>query len=118
MCLSVRGWLATLSRSQTTLGSGNLALLIHAYCDADGQFSDSLRPYLKAFDRRDIKLDSNEKVKALLREAGNDPVMKKVQDDFFDRIYWEPAIKSADYIGVYRALSITVIYDSKIHGSY
>ena len=30
----------TYGRSQTTLGSGNLALLIHAYCDADGQFSE------------------------------------------------------------------------------
>jgi chitosanase len=108
----------TYGRSQTTLASGNLALLIRAYCDAEGIFSDSLRPYIPAVDRRDTKLDNNEKVKALLREAGNDPVMKRIQDEFFDRVYWGPALKSADYIGVNKALGITVIYDSKIHGSY
>lgn len=108
----------TYGRSQTTLASGNLALLLHAYCDANGLLSDSLRPYLPAVDRRDTKLDNNEKVKALLREAGNDPVMKRIQDEFFDMVYWGPALKSADYIGVNKALGITVIYDSKIHGSY
>jgi chitosanase len=108
----------TYGRSQTTLASGNLALLIQAYCDASGLLSDSLRPFLSAFDRRDFKLDNNEKLKALLRESGNDPVMKRIQDEFFDRVYWGPALKSADYIGVNKALGITVIYDSKIHGSY
>lgn len=108
----------TYGRSQTTLASGNLALLLHAYCDATGLLSDSLRQYLSAFDRRDIKLDNNEKVKSLLREAGNDPVMRRIQDEFFDRIYWEPALKSSEYISVIKPLSITVIYDSRIHGSY
>ena len=107
----------TYGRSQTTLASGNLALLLHAYCDANGMLSDSLRPYLSAFDRRDIKLDNNEKVKTLLRQAGDDHVMERIQDEFFDRIYWEPALKSATNIGVNKPLSITVIYDSKIHGS-
>lgn len=108
----------TYGRSQTTLASGNLALLLHTYCDAKGMFSDSLRPYLPAFDRRDFSLDNNEKVKSLLRQAGDDPVMRKVQDDFFDRIYWETALKSAEYISVVKPLSITVVYDSRVHGSY
>ncbi len=108
----------TYGRSQTTLASGNLALLLHAYCDAGGSFSDALSAYLPAFDRRDINLDSNEKVKSLLRQAGGDPVMEKVQDGFFDRIYWEPALKSAESTGISRPLGIAVIYDSRIHGSY
>jgi chitosanase len=108
----------TYGRSQTTLASGNLALLLHEYCDAGGMLSDSLRPFLSAFDRRDIKLDNNEKVKSLLRQTGDDPVMKMIQDKFFDRIYWEPALKSATNIGVNKPLSITVIYDSRVHGSY
>jgi len=107
----------TYGRSQTTLASGNLALLLHAYCNDRGLLSNSLRPYLSAFDRRDIKLDNNKKVKTLLGQAGDDPVMKRIQDEFFDRIYWEPALKSATNIGVNKPLSITVIYDSKIHGS-
>jgi chitosanase len=108
----------TYGRSQTTLASGNLALLLHAYCDAEGTLSEALKKFLSAFDRRDTKLDLNEKVKALLRQAGDDPVMRTVQDDFFDRVYWGPALKSAGAIGVSEPLSITVVYDSKIHGSF
>ncbi len=108
----------TYGRSQTTLASGNLALLIHAYCNAGGEFSEVLRPYLPAFDRRDIRLDTNEKVKSILRQAGKDPVMQKTQDEFFDRIYWMPAIISSDSIGIKRPLGVAVVYDSKIHGSF
>lgn len=108
----------TYGRSQTTLASGNLALLINAYCDAKGKFADLLKPYLQAFERCDVSLDTNEVVKNILRQAGSDPTMKNVQEDFFDRVYWEPALKSADYIGVSKPLSISVVYDSRIHGSY
>jgi len=108
----------TYGRSQTTLESGNLALLLHAYCDAGGALSDALTPFLPAFDHKDFKLDINEKVKGLLRDAGHDPVMKKAQDDFFDRVYWASALKSADYIGVKKPLGISVIYDSRIQGAY
>ncbi len=108
----------TYGRSQTTLASGNLALLLHAYCEAGGTLSEALRPYLTAFDRRDIKLDNNGKVKALLRQAGDDPVMQRIQDEFFDRIYWTPALKSAENLGAGEPLTVAVIYDSRIHGSY
>ncbi len=108
----------TYGRSQTTLGSGNLALLLHAYCDASGALSDMLRPYLPAFDRKDFKLDYNEKLKTLLREAGNDPTMARVQDEFFDRVYWTPALASADYIGIGLPLGMAVIYDGRIQGAY
>lgn len=108
----------TYGRSQTTLASGNLALLVHAYCNAGGEFSEALKPFLSAFDRRDIKLDTNEKVKSLLRQAGADPVMQKTQDAFFDRIYWNPALTSADSTGIGRPLGVAVIYDGRIHGSF
>lgn len=108
----------TYGRSQTTLGSGNLALLLHAYCDSGGVFSDALSSFLPAFDRRDERLDNNLKVKTLLRQAGGDPVMHTVQDEFFDRIYWAPTLKSAEYMGVLKPLGIAVVYDSRIHGSY
>ena len=108
----------TYGRSQTTLASGNLALLLHAYCEENGLLSDSLRSFLPAFDRRDLRLDNNEKVKAFLREAGTDPVMKRIQDEFFDRAYWDPAVKAADQMGASKPLGVTVIYDSKVHGSF
>jgi chitosanase len=108
----------TYGRSQTTLASGNLALLLHAYCEAGGQFSEKLAPYLPAFDHRDFRLDFNEKVKALLRDAGSDPVMRQVQDGFFDRVFWQPALLSARSLGIGLPLGITVVYDSWIHGSF
>ena len=108
----------TYGRSQTTLASGNLSLLLHAYCEASGKYSESIRPYLAAFDRCDLTLDRNEKLKAFLWAAGEDPIMKKVQDAFFDRLYWIPSQKEAHAIGATLPLSVTVIYDSKIHGSY
>lgn len=108
----------TYGRSQTTLGSGNLARLIKAYCDAEGRFSENLRPFLPSFEDRDVSLDTNDAVKDLLRKAGSDPVMQGLQDAFFDRLYWEPALKSAGDNGVSLPLGIAVIYDSKIHGSF
>jgi chitosanase len=108
----------TYGRSQTTLASGNLALLMHAYCEANGQYSAALRPFLPAFDRRDLTLDTNEQVKAILRSAGEDPLMKSAQDEFFDRIYWDPANEAATTLGITQALGVSVVYDSKIHGSF
>jgi len=108
----------TYGRSQTTLGSGNLALLLHDYCEAEGELSTDLEPFLPALDRRDVKLDSNERLKSLLREAGDDPVMQAVQDAFFDRIYWEPSQRAASRIGLSLALAVTVVYDGHIHGAF
>jgi len=108
----------TYGRSQTTLASGNLALLLHDYCDADGQLGHELKPFLPAFDSRDVSLDHDRGVKAILAQAGTDPVMQRIQDAFFDRVYWEPAVKSAAYLGFSKPLSVSVVYDSRVHGSY
>ena len=108
----------TYGRSQTTLASGNLALLLHDYCDADGQWAHELEPFLPAFDNRDFSLDHNHDVKAILVRAGTDPMMQRIQDAFFDRVYWAPAVKSAAYLGLEKPLSVSVVYDSRVHGSY
>jgi len=109
----------TYGRAQTTLASGNLYLLIKAYCEAaDAAVADRLQPYLDPLDRRDTALDNDAALRQLLREAGDDPVMQREQDAFFDRVYWAPAIASADYIGVQTGLGTSVIYDSRIHGSW
>ena len=109
----------TYGRSQTTLASGNLYVLIKSYCDADAaEYADDLRPYLESLGNRDLTLDHDQRFRRLLRNAGNDPVMHTVQDAFFDRVYWEPAIKSADYIGAETGLGTTIVYDSRIHGSW
>lgn len=109
----------TYGRSQTTLASGNLYLLIKAYCDEpDSQFAAQLHPYLDRLAKKDTALDTDTTLRSLLREAGDDPSMHAVQDSFFDKIYWVPSAKSAAAINITSALGTGVVYDSHIHGSW
>lgn len=109
----------TYGRSQTTLSSGNLYLLIKDYCDTpDAEFATKLKDYLEKLSNRDTSLDRDATLRNYLREAGDDPVMQDVQDRFFDRIYWSPSVNRATSIGINTALGVSVVYDSTIHGSW
>jgi len=103
----------TYGRSQTT-EYGNLGELVEMYAGAGGLYSASLRPYVGKVGRTPLTDDAT--FKDLLRRAGNeDPVMKRTQDIFFDRRYFQPALGWARNNGFARPLSILVIYDSFIH---
>lgn len=109
----------TYGKAQTTLASGNLALLLDGYCRAaDAALAGELIPFLPRVERRDFSLDRDRTFRSLLREAGDDPVMQAVQDSFFDRVYWQPAVKSLEGIGGSKALTAAVVYDSRVHGSW
>ncbi|NIR28185.1 MAG: chitosanase [Gammaproteobacteria bacterium] len=109
----------TYGRAQTTLASGNLYLLVKAYCQAPGaELAAELTRYLGALEARDVNLDHDMRLRALLRDAGHDPVMQEVQDGFFDRVYWRPAERAAAALGMEQALGVAVVYDSFIHGSW
>ncbi len=106
-------------RSQAALGSGSLYLLLKAYCDAPGgRFVEQFTPLLPRFRDKDISLDFNAEVRDLLQQAGDDPVMQKAQDDYFDRNYWKPAALDCTNCGLTRPLSMAVVYDSHIHGHF
>ena len=109
----------TYGRSQTTLASGNLFLLLKAYCEADGaEFADEFAVYLNRVQRIDLSLDQDKPFRQLLREAGQDPIMRSEQDAFFDRVYFQPALNLAAAVGIGIPLGVTVVYDSKVHGSW
>jgi chitosanase len=109
----------TYGRSQTTLASGNLYLLIKAYCAAAGaQFAAALTPYLPRLAACDTSLDTDMTFRGLLHAAGGDPVMHAVQDQFFDRVYWNPSVQDAQNCGVESALGTNVVYDSHIQGAW
>ena len=109
----------TYGRSQTTLASGNLYLLVNDYAArADGTYSSELAPYLGQLQTRDSALNHDSQFRLLLHEAGADPVMQEVQDIFFDRVYWAPAMRSADALGVQSPLGAAIVYDSTVHGSW
>jgi chitosanase len=109
----------TYGRSQTTLASGNLSSLIADYCAASGAtFASQLSPYLDRLRRKDLALDNDTAFRALLKSAGDDPVMHAAQDAFFDRTYWNPSAADAAALGVATPLGTAVVYDGHIHGSW
>jgi chitosanase len=103
----------TYGRAQTT-EYGNLRELVQMYANAGGMFSSQLAPFVPLIGR--TALVDNAEFKALLRRAGHeDPVMAQTQDVFFERRYFQPALKWANDNGFSLPLSMLVIYDSFIH---
>ncbi|MEQ8267675.1 MAG: peptidoglycan-binding protein [Parvibaculum sp.] len=109
----------TYGRAQTTLGSGNLYLLLKDYCAAPGAaYARGLKPYLPRTADIDLGLDTDWTFRGLLKDAGADPVMCETQDAFFDRVFWTPAVTAASKLGLVEALSVAIVYDGAVHGSW
>jgi len=109
----------TYGRAQTTLGSGNLHLLVSRYCAVPGaRFGARLRAWLPALAARSATADTDNKLHNLLRASADDPVMRDVQDAFFDDSYWQPAVRAANRLGIHSPLGIAVVYDGWVHGSW
>jgi chitosanase len=103
----------TYGRSQTT-EYGNLRELVEMYVRAGAMFSADLQPFVERIGR--VALVDNARFKELLQRAGReDQVMRDTQDVFFDRRYFQPALRWAETNGFTLALSMLVIYDSFIH---
>lgn len=102
----------TYGKSQTTEW-GNLNKLIDAYGKKNGTHSAFLRSYVGRIGK--VSLVNDQALIRALREAGSDPVMMKAQDDFFDEVYWKPALEFFKDNGFTHPLSMLVIYDSFIH---
>jgi chitosanase len=99
--------------------SGNLHLLLKRYCvEGNAALGKPLSKYLTRTSKKDTSLNKDGGFRSLLEEAGYDPVMREVQDIFFDEVYWLPSIQKAEQEGVYNALGSGVVYDSCIHGSW
>jgi chitosanase len=106
-------------RSQATLGSGSLYLLLKDYCEApNARFAAQFVPLLPRFRNKDFTLDFDRGVRDLLEDAGDDPVMQRTQDTFFDEGYWKPACRAAANCGLTKPLSVAVVYDSHIQGGF
>lgn len=102
-------------KHQAALVPGTLFKLVNDYCAVvDAGYAAALRPYLDAMNARDRQLDSNGTLHGVLRAAAKDPVMQRVQDDFFAREYMGPALAKWAEFGFRLPLSAAVIYDSYI----
>ena len=103
----------TYGRAQTT-EYGNLRTLVKMYVAAGGLFSAALAAYADKVGS--VPLIDDSRFKSLLRDAGRqDPVMREIQDRFFEQVYFTPAMRWADDHGFVLPLSALVIYDSFIH---
>ena len=105
-------------RSQVTLGSGTLYRMIQLYCSTPRAAFPLLSSYLPRMQQRDFALDTDLTLRAFLQQAGQDRVMRTVQDQFFDANYWSPAVQSAANFGISSALGTSVVYDSHVQGAW
>jgi chitosanase len=105
----------TYGRSQTT-EQGNLKDLIADYIKNKGFFAKHFEYYLPKIGVEPL-VDNAMFIEVLTDAAKGDPIMRTTQDDFFDRKYYQPALKFAEENGFTLPLSILVIYDSYIHSN-
>lgn len=109
----------TFGRSQTTLGSGNLHGLLQRYCaNAGARFGERISVCLPDCAARKETLDTDLKLHNILRASADDPVMRDTQDAFFYEVYWRPAARAAERLGIGSPLGVAVVYDSFVHGSW
>lgn len=108
-------------KHQSTDRSGSLDQIVLAYIDAHGIHGEALRAYLPLLARDGTRVDPANppaEVKALmdlLKKAGTDPIMQRVQDEVFDEGYWNPAVKAGDAMLLTYPLSYAILYDTCIH---
>lgn len=102
-------------RSQVTDGANSLDLLIDDYIDAGGLYADEFRPYTDRLANKALPLTNDDQFKQLLKRSASDPIMRAVQDEFFDSRYWDPSYLKSSDLGLTEPLSFAVVYDSYIH---
>jgi chitosanase len=103
----------TYGRSQTT-EQGNLKALLQAYIDNNGLYASVLAPYVSQIGVTPLDKDTLF-IDHLKNAAREDEVMRQTQDVFFDKHYYQPAMKFCETNGFMLPLSMLVIYDSFIH---
>lgn len=109
-------------KHQSTDKGGTLDLIVQRYYVKGGALSAKFKdyiPYLQANESAKYGSKSPRPkwlsdLMSLLKQAGADPAMQKVQDEIFDEQYFLPALGHAKAAGVQYALSLLVIYDTCI----
>ena len=117
-------------RHQASINSGNLFLLLKDYVSLpEAKYASELEPYVAkcdpsqygshaAFLAETHQLGLNSYFISTLRKTGSDMVMQKCQDDFFERLFWKPAVRATENKGGSLPLSYIITYDSFIQGAW
>lgn len=106
----------TYGRLQTT-EYGNLPELLKRYVAAGGKYATAIQPFIPklANPGQSLVVGVKSFKDALRLAAKDDPVMRAVQDKFFEDVYLAPALNWCKVNGFERALSALVVFDSYIH---
>jgi chitosanase len=112
----------TPARRQITLsvgfteGGGNLKKVIERYITAGGVLAKDLKAFTVGLgDKSRGSLAGNQAFIGLLKKAGTEQVMIRVQREEFDSMYLEPAIRWGETYRFTLNLSFLVIADSYLH---
>lgn len=106
---------------QATDRSGSLGLVLAEYELLGGDLS-ALAPYRAQLDAHASAEVDPRRPPAWVRdcmrvlgEIGSDPVMRRAQEQVFDRVYWTPAVEAWLAMGLRTPLALAVVYDTCIH---
>lgn len=108
---------------QSTDRAGSLDNIVKRYIELGGVHAAALQAYLPYFASNKSATEppkgpwsaETQAVVNLLKTAGADPIMHRAQEEVFDRDYFQPAVNHANQIGLTKALSLAVVYDTCIH---
>jgi chitosanase len=103
---------------QVSLTSGNLYLLLRNYCDQGGACASRLQPYMSRIANKERAVGASAQLQAVLREAGSDPIMKRVQDEYFDANFWRPSARDAQARKFVTPLAYALVFDGHIQGGW
>jgi chitosanase len=103
----------TYGAHQTTEQS-HLKTLLESYVKKEGKVAVAMAPFIARIGVEPLWQETAF-VKMLEDAGANDPIMKEVQDVFFDATYYQKALDWFEDNGFKLPLSMLVIYDSFIH---
>lgn len=108
-------------KHQSTDKSGSLDAIVTRYLDLKGSLATQIFPYLDELaSNASTKLDPKnlpqwaKDFEALLKQAGQDPIMQAAQDQIFDENYWTPAVNKCSAMKLVTGLAHLLVYDTCI----
>jgi chitosanase len=101
----------TLSVGFTEYG-GNLKKVVQRYVDKKGKYANRFVPYLNRIGKMPSLVTDKNFIDALVTSSKNDKLMRDAQDEIFEEVYFEPALKWAAKEGIETPLGILIVFDS------
>ena len=108
---------------QFTHRSGSLGDVVAKYLERGGRVArntlSSALPILRRMDRKAVAaLSDNSQLRRALMSAGITSEMRDAQNETAVELYLQPAITICERAGFVTPLSLAVVYDSYVHGSW